>query len=86
MASNVNLGYHENENLIIKKVNGKEISNIQQLVGIVENSKDDFITFEDTEGQEIVIDRKMAETSNLMLLKTYRISSDRSDNLKMIRN
>ena len=86
LGSNVNLGYHENENLIIKKVNGKEISNIQQLVEIVENSKGDFVTFEDTEGQEIVIDRKLAETSNTLLLKTYRIGSDRSDNLEMSSN
>lgn len=81
LASNVNLGYHENENLVIKKVNGTDISNLKQLVAIVENSKDDFITFEDSYGKELVIDRSQAGTTNPGLLKTYRIISDRSDNL-----
>ncbi len=86
LASNVNLGYHENENLIIKKVNGIDISNLKQLVSIVENSKEDFNTFEDSYGKELVIDRAQAGTTNPALLKTYRINSDRSDNLMKVNN
>lgn len=86
LASDVNLGYHENENLIIKKVNGTKISNLNQLVSIVENSKDNFITFEDSNGKELVIDRTKAGTTNPALLKTYRINSDRSDNLIKVNN
>jgi len=86
LASNVNLGYHENENLIIKKVNNREISNLEELVSIVENSNDDFITFEDANGKELVIDRSKAGTTNPALLKTYRINSDRSDNLRQTSN
>jgi S1-C subfamily serine protease len=86
LASNVNLGYHENENLIIKKVNGTDIRNLNQLVSIVENSKDDFITFEDSYGKELVIDRTQAGTTNPALLKTYRINYDRSDNLMKVNN
>lgn len=86
LASNVNLGYHEHENLIIKKVNGTDIRNLNQLVSIVENSKDEFITFEDSYGMELVIDRTQAGTTNPALLKTYRINSDRSDNLMKVNN
>ena len=82
LAANVNLGYHENENLIITKVNGIEIENIKQLVDIVENSRSDFITFEDSRGNEIVIDREMADKSNEDILKIYRINQDRSDDLR----
>ena len=86
LASNVNLGYHEHENLIIKKVNGTDISNLNQLVSIVENSKNEFITFEDSYGKELVIDRTQAGTTNPAVLKTYRINSDRSDNLMKVYN
>ena len=85
LASDVNLGYHEQENLIIK-VNGTDISNLNQLVSIVESSKGEFITFEDSYGKELVIDRTKAGTTNPDLLKTYRINSDRSDNLMKVNN
>ena len=82
LASDVNLGYHENKNLIIKKVNGKEIINIKELVDIVENFEGDYVSFEDVNGKEIVIDRKQAEKTNHQILKIYRIDSDRSDDLR----
>ncbi len=76
LASDVNLGYHENENLIIKKVNGSDISNLEDLVSKVEKSEGDFVTFEDINGRELVIDRNMAGDTKPVLLKTYRINSD----------
>ena len=86
LASDVNLGYHENENLIIKKVNGKEIVNLEDLVTKVESTEGDFVTFEDINGRELVIDRNMAGNTKPVLLKTYRINSDRSDDLMKASN
>ncbi len=85
LASEVNLGYHENRDLIIKKVNGKDISNIKDLVRTVKNTKGKFVSFEDTTGTEIVLDRKQAERKNPEILRIYRINSDRSDDLKNLR-
>ncbi|MGI9534143.1 MAG: PDZ domain-containing protein [Thermodesulfobacteriota bacterium] len=82
LASEVNLGYHENENLIIKKVNGKRIINMKELVDIVQTSEGDYISFEDVDGNEIVIDKTKADKTNQRILKIYRIGSDRSEDLK----
>ncbi|MGI9554282.1 MAG: S1C family serine protease [Thermodesulfobacteriota bacterium] len=82
LASEVNLGYHENENLIIKKVNGNRINNMQELVDIVQTSEGDFISFEDADGNEIVIDKNKADKTNQRILKIYRIRADMSDDLK----
>jgi len=81
LASDVNLGYHENENLIIKRVNGKDIRNIKDLVDIIENNESDYATFEDANGNEIVIDKNKAEKTNQQILRIYRIGSDRSEDL-----
>ncbi len=86
LASDVNLGYHENENLIIKKVNGKEISNLDELVTRVESTEGEFVTFEDSNGRELVIERGLAGDTKPMILKTYRINSDRSDDLVKANN
>ena len=86
LASDVNLGYHENENLIIKKVNSKDIVNLEDLVSKVESTEGDFVTFEDINGRELVIDRNMAGNTKPVLLKTYRINSDRSDDLMKASN
>lgn len=83
LAAEVNAGYHESRNLIIKKVNGKEIGNIRELVRTVENSRGEFISFEDAGGKEIVLDRKQVEKENPDILKTYRINSDRSEDLRI---
>jgi len=85
LASEVNLGYYKKRNLIIKKVNGKDISNIKDLVKIAENTKGKFVSFEDTTGIEIVLDRKQADRKNPEILKTYKINSDRSDDLKNLK-
>ncbi len=82
LASEVNLGYHGNKNLVVKKVNGKEIRNIRDLVNIVESASSDFVTFEVSSGREIVLDRELVENMNNKILKIYRINSDRSKDLK----
>ncbi|MGH7885467.1 MAG: PDZ domain-containing protein, partial [Thermodesulfobacteriota bacterium] len=83
LASEVNQGYHDYENWEIKKVNGKEIDNLLDLINIVEDPKDEnkFVTFENEDGEEIVLEKSRAVNFNESILKTYRISSDRSENL-----
>lgn len=84
LASEVNQGYHNYENWEIKKVNGKEINNLNELIMIVENPSDKskFVTFENQDGNEIVLNKDNAKSYNKSILKTYRIISDRSENLQ----
>ncbi len=83
LASEVNQGYHGYQNWEIKKVNGNEINNLQDLIDIVENSSDNskFVTFENQDGKEMVLNKENAKSYNSSILKTYRISADRSENL-----
>lgn len=84
LASEINQGYHSYENWVINKVNGIEINNLEELIEIVEkNGSQKFVTFENKEGNEIVINTSKAQEFNNTILNIYRINSDRSDNLKM---
>lgn len=81
LASEINYGYHDYENWIVNKVNGKEIRNLKELVEIIENSSDEFVTFENKLGREIVINNKKAKEFKDSILKTYHIKRDRSQDL-----
>lgn len=81
LASEINHGYHQHENWIISKVNGTELRNLEHLINIIEKSEDEFITFENNLGNEIVINKNKGRDSKEKILKTYRITNDRSEDL-----
>lgn len=83
LASGVNEGYHNFEDWVITKVNGKEIKNLKELVEIVEHETggDEFVVFENSRGKEIVLNKKKAEESKKEILETYHVSRDRSSDL-----
>lgn len=83
LATDMNEGYHDVENWIITKVNGKNVRNLKELIALIEGRTNGsgFITFENTNGLEIVIDRAKAVGEKEKLLKKYRIPFDRSPDL-----
>lgn len=82
LASGVNEGYHDFEDWVITKVNGKETKNLRELIEIVEQTDDDsFVQFENNHGKEIVLNKKRATESNKQILETYHVNRDRSANL-----
>ena len=81
LASGVNQGYHNLTNWVIKKVNGKRVLNMKELVEAVEGGKEPFVVFEGENGQVIVLDRKEVEASKRDVLMKYRIKEDRSRDL-----
>ncbi|MBD3271920.1 MAG: trypsin-like serine protease [Elusimicrobia bacterium] len=82
LADSVNIGYHHLSNLAIEKVNGTIISDLPQLITLVENNTGPYLSFVDTNGQQIVLDRSMVEERNDEILSNYQISHDRSEDLK----
>jgi hypothetical protein len=82
LAANVNEGYQNVNSWVAEKVNGEKIWNLRDLVKKVENSLDPYIIFEDKWGQQIVIDREKAENTHQEILETYRITFDRSEDLR----
>ncbi|NKB25632.1 MAG: trypsin-like serine protease [Kiritimatiellae bacterium] len=82
LASDINVGYHKFSNWMIREVNGKKIRNLKELIQHIESATSPFIVFRNHQGQEMVLDRKKAESNHQKILQTYRIHSDRSDDLR----
>lgn len=82
LPDEVNKGYHNSGDYRIVKVNGQPINNLKDLVRIVEEGNEPFVSFTDRWGASVVLDRKAVEARNGEILEKYRIKSDRSDNLK----
>jgi S1-C subfamily serine protease len=83
LPSEVNNGYQDFTDERITEVNGKKIKNLRDLIRIVEGSEmDRFVVFKNKHGRRIVLDRKMVEKEQNKILRTYRIRSDRSENLR----
>ena len=71
----VNQGYHTFEDLVITKVNGKKINNLNEMVEVIEtDDSGNIIEFETFDHTYIILDREMAEKSNKLILSEYNIS------------
>ena len=46
LAHEINVGYEDFSNLAVEKFNGEPIKNLKQLVKLVENCTEEFLTFE----------------------------------------
>jgi S1-C subfamily serine protease len=83
LASNLNNGYDDLVDSRIVEVNGKSISNLQDLIRIVEaDIENPFVVFRTEGNQTIALDRKKSEAAHGDILSTYRIADDRSSDLK----
>ena len=81
-ASDVNKGYHNLSNRIIEEVNGEKYKDFNDFYYLVTSSKEPFVVLKDKKEFQIVLNRKKAEKSHAGILKTYRIESDHSYDLK----
>lgn len=82
LADEINLGYHDIDNVIIEKVNGRRIADMSDLVRAVEDSKETFNVFEDDSGNKIILKRDIVEKYSGRILETYKVKADRSGDLK----
>lgn len=82
LADEINLGYHDIDNVVIEKVNGRKISGMTDIVSAVEENKNTFHIFEDDSGNRIILKKEMVDKFSSRILETYKIKSDRSENLK----
>ena len=67
--------------MIIEKVNGKNIKDFKDFVSKIENSKDDFLVFEDYHHYKIVLKKDEIKKYRAMILDKYNIKSYKSDDL-----
>jgi hypothetical protein len=83
LADEINLGYHDIDNVIITKINDKKISTIKDVVDAIEDNSGIYHIVEDDAGKKIIIKKDQVDKYSSRVLQTYRIDSDRSDNLKL---
>ena len=85
LPASVNDGYQNFAPWIVKKVNGKEIINMKDLVQTIENDESSpFVILENDTNQQIVLSREKAKQANPQILATYKIKEDRSLDLRQI--
>lgn len=82
LADEINVGYHDLRDIVISFVNGNKVSTLEDLVKAVEGNRGAYHVFIDKRGKEVVLDRKKMDARNELILKRYKIHSDRSEDLK----
>jgi len=82
LADEFNIGYHTSQNVVIVSVNGIQVSSMKDLVNAFEDYKGEYHVIEDTNGFLITLSRRKAGEANAGILRKYKISSDRSDDLR----
>ncbi len=80
LADDSNRGNHHMRFWPIEKVDGIAIRSFEQFTTLMKNSKEPFITLEDGDGYQVVIDTNAAKNHQEALLKRYNIPSAYSEN------
>ena len=78
LASDTNKGHHNLYDWLIKKINGQSFKNFDEFYEIMGGIKGDFITLEDEDGYQVVIDRVASQKESKKILKRYHINASRS--------
>lgn len=80
LASSSNVGYHD-LTMRIQSINGQTFNNFREFYKLMKQVKTPFITFEDLDGYQVVINRQAAEAEQVELLKRYNMESIQSPDL-----
>ena len=78
LPDETNRGYEDFTGGIIKKVNGKKIKNLKDMVTTIETSQDPYIILEGAHKSQVVLDRKKVAERKDTILQNYLITKDRS--------
>ncbi|MBF0634939.1 MAG: hypothetical protein HQK85_09800, partial [Nitrospinae bacterium] len=81
LAHEVNAGYHESQDRIVKKVNGATVSSMADLVIKLRSHNGAFTTVELEDGGRIALNTLAVAKSKNELLKLYGIQNEASPDL-----
>jgi len=84
LGDEVNVGYEDFNNNVISKVNGKNVSSIEDLVRAIECNEGKYHIIVDEDGNQIVLEKSKVNERNQEILRKYKIPTDRSEDLKGI--
>jgi hypothetical protein len=81
----INVGYHEETNMIVSRVNGQKIRNMSDVVAAFQKPAGDFDVVEtdadSDDGFQIVLSADGVKKANDEILKRFQVQTDRSMNL-----
>ena len=80
-ASDLTRGYQDVANVVVRKVNGKPIGNLQDLISTVESATTPFVEFEDRNGNQVVLDRERVQQQQFDVQPTNGIAEGQSSDL-----
>ncbi len=81
LADEINIGYHDSQNVIVSHVNGKKVSGMKDLVDAFEKHGGKYHVIEDIRGYMIILSKTSVDEHSLRILKRYKIGADRSADL-----
>jgi S1-C subfamily serine protease len=81
LADEINVGYHNIHDKIVYYVNGKRITNMNDLVNAFESYGGKYHVILDDLGHRIVLEKKKVDENGQRILQKYGINSDRSKDL-----
>lgn len=81
LPDQINKGYHGLQSWVVHAVNGTRVRSVAHLVELIATSEDDTVTFTDSRGHRVVLDRAAAQAAAPRILARYRIDRDRSAEL-----
>jgi len=82
LGGEITVGYEGVQYHVVSQVNGEPASSMADLVRAVENNTGAYHTVTDERGHQIVLEQAKIGEQSEVLLKRYKIKSDRSDDLK----
>ena len=77
----MNVGYHGHQAELITKVNGRPFSSFEEFVTLVEQTKDDYVQFENEGKQKLIVSVKDALRANEGILKRNHVPSRCSEDV-----
>ena len=73
LPASINAGYHTKDNLVLNSINSIKVKNLLHAKTIVESSKDEYIIFDFSGNDKIVIKRQALLDSTSSILARYGI-------------
>ena len=77
LADEVNVGYQHLDSRVLISINGKKVRNLKEAAEMVENCKDEYITFMFEEDTPVTLNLTKLRAATPRILERYRVSSDR---------
>ena len=77
LADEVNVGYQYLDSRVLLSVNGKKVRNLKEAVEMVENCKDEYITFMFEEDTPVTLNLARLRAATPRILERYRVPADR---------